>query len=106
MKKVLITGASGFIGRHCLPFLKRRGFEIYAISSKIQPDTAGIKWIHLDLLKLLSFKELMEQVAPTHLLHLAWNCEPGKCWNSVDNLSWLKKSVDLLEAFIQQGELE
>lgn len=103
MKKVLITGASGFIGRHCLPFLKERGFEICATSSKAQLDTTDIKWIHLDLLKSLSFKELMAQVAPTHLLHLAWNCEPRKCWNSVDNLNWLKKSTDLLEAFVQQG---
>ena len=34
MKKILVTGASGFIGRHTLPLLSQAGHEIHAISLK------------------------------------------------------------------------
>ena len=32
MKRVLITGARGFLGRHCLPLLLERGYEVHAVS--------------------------------------------------------------------------
>ena len=32
MKRVLVTGASGFIGRHALAPLAARGFEVIALS--------------------------------------------------------------------------
>ena len=32
MRRVLITGAAGFIGRHCLAPLLDRGFEVHALS--------------------------------------------------------------------------
>ncbi len=103
MKKVLITGADGFIGRHCIPFLKRRGFEIYALFFKEQRFfSKDAHWIDHNLLSG-SPKELLEQIKPTHLLHLAWNVTPGKFWNSLDNLAWVKSSIDLFEAFALRG---
>jgi nucleoside-diphosphate-sugar epimerase len=102
MKRVLITGATGFIGHHCLSFLEKRGFEIYAISSKAQPFVSAVHWQQFDLLTC-SPKELLAQIKPTHLLHLAWVVSPGKFWTSRDNLEWVKSSIDLLEAFALQG---
>ena len=34
MKKTLITGASGFIGRHALALLLQAGHEVHAVSFK------------------------------------------------------------------------
>jgi nucleoside-diphosphate-sugar epimerase len=34
MKKVVVTGATGFIGRNSLRLLKNRGFDVYGISLK------------------------------------------------------------------------
>ena len=34
MKRVLVTGASGFIGRHSLPHLAAHGFEVHAVRIK------------------------------------------------------------------------
>ncbi len=31
---VLLTGASGFIGHHCLEPLRARGYEVHAVSSR------------------------------------------------------------------------
>lgn len=103
MKRVLITGADGFIGRHCIPLLKHRGFEIYALFFKEQRFfSKDAHWIDHNLLNS-SPQNLLEQVNPTHLLHLAWNVTPGKFWNSLDNLAWVKSSIDLFEAFALQG---
>jgi nucleoside-diphosphate-sugar epimerase len=102
MKRVLVTGARGFIGRHCLPFLEKRGFEICAVSSKEHPSADSVRWIQFDLLAH-SPKELLAQIRPTHLLHLAWNVTPGQFWTSPENFKWVKSSIDLLEAFALQG---
>lgn len=103
MKKVLVTGASGFIGKHCLPLLQRRGYEIYALSSKERHFSDGIHWVKCDLLHSNYTKDVLAAINPTHLLHFAWVAVPGKLWNSMDNLLWLKSSIDLLEAFALQG---
>jgi nucleoside-diphosphate-sugar epimerase len=102
MKRVLVTGARGFIGRHCLPCLEKRNFEVYAISTEEQPSVSAVHWIQFDLL-IHSSKELLAQIKPTHLLHLAWNVTPGQFWTSRNNLEWVKSSIDLLEAFALQG---
>ena len=33
-KKILITGGSGFIGKHLINFLKKKNVEIFAIENK------------------------------------------------------------------------
>lgn len=98
MKKVLVTGASGFIGRHSLSALKKRGFDVVAVSSQSR-DNAG--WVQCDLLQ--SPARLIEHIAPTHLLHFAWEATPGQYWSSLKNLQWLKSSIDLLETFGKNG---
>jgi nucleoside-diphosphate-sugar epimerase len=105
MKKVLITGATGFIGRHCLPPLAARGYEIHAISSKdASPvDEGNLTWHRVDLLKREQVFEVMSAAQPTHLLHLAWYAVPGKYWTSTENFRWVQASLDLFEAFASVG---
>jgi uncharacterized protein YbjT (DUF2867 family) len=40
MKRVLLTGASGFIGKHCIAPLKARGYDVHAVSSRDVPTDA------------------------------------------------------------------
>ena len=104
MKKILITGASGFIGRHCLPLLLDKGYEIHAISSKIQPESRpGIIWHHVDLLDVSQINRLIATVRPAQILHLAWYAEPCQFWNAWENLRWVQSSLSLLEAFAREG---
>jgi nucleoside-diphosphate-sugar epimerase len=103
VKRVLITGATGFIGNHCLPLLKQRGYEVYATSSKArQTVSEGVNWVKCNLL-VDNIKELLASIKPTHLLHFAWITEPGLYWKSKDNLLWLKAGIDLMEAFALHG---
>lgn len=104
MTRVLLTGASGFIGRHCLRPLGALPFEVHAVSSRAQPAAAGVaEWHQADLLVPGAAARLIETVRPTHLLHLAWCATPGEFWTSPQNLSWVQVSIELLRAFADQG---
>lgn len=98
MRRVLVTGASGFIGRMAVRALRRRGFEVVGLTSRATPPAAGgVRWVVGDL--LTDAERIVAEVAPTHLLHLAWYAEPGKFWTSEENLRWVRASVALLQAF-------
>ena len=47
--RVLVTGASGFIGRHVLLPLVERGFEVHAVGNS-RKGTADVAWYAADLL--------------------------------------------------------
>ncbi len=105
MQKVLITGATGFIGRHCLSRLKTIAGEVHAIHRKMPdgPLAEGIFWHPTDLLQREMLIGLIREVCPTHLLHLGWNVDEGIYWNAPENLQWLKSGIDLFEAFYENG---
>ncbi|WP_017715484.1 NAD-dependent epimerase/dehydratase family protein [Kamptonema formosum] len=104
MKRVLLTGATGFIGRHCLPLLSARAGEVHAVSRKApQPNRQDINWHQADLLDSQQVSNLIAKVQPTHLLHFAWFAVPGKYWTALENFRWVQASLDLLQAFAQYG---
>ena len=105
MKKLLITGARGFIGRHCLQLLlERKDFEIHAVSRKERKkDWLDVHWHKADLLDSRQVPQLLAKVQPSHLLHFAWYAEPGKFWNSIENFRWVRASLSLLQAFSVYG---
>jgi len=43
----------------------------------------------------------MGAVAPTHLLHFAWDAEHGRFWTSAENLRWVEATLRLLRAFAE-----
>ncbi|MGH7307135.1 MAG: NAD-dependent epimerase/dehydratase family protein [Candidatus Rokuibacteriota bacterium] len=103
MKRVLLTGASGFIGSHVLPILAARGFEIHAVSRRAQPPVAGACWHRVDLLEPERAARLVAETRPSHLLHLAWHAGPGNYWTDPVNLRWVEASVGLLRTFRDRG---
>lgn len=104
MKKVLLTGASGFIGHHCIEPLVTRGFEVHAVSSRARTgESRAVTWHQADLLSLESGKTLISEVKPTHLLHLAWYVVPGKLISSPESFAWVTSSFELVRQFAEQG---
>jgi len=104
MKRVLITGANGFIGRHGLPLLAARGYEVHAVYLKgDKVNGAQAHWHQADLLDSSKVSQLILKVRPTHLLHLAWFATPGEFWNSPENLRWVQSSLGLLQDFAING---
>ncbi len=49
--RILVTGASGFVGRHVLPLLCERNFEIFALARSPVPEITDVNWIQLDLMQ-------------------------------------------------------
>jgi nucleoside-diphosphate-sugar epimerase len=104
MKKILLTGASGFIGRHCLPLLLERGYEVHALSLERLPEfERDVVWHDQNLLDTESTRCLVKDIRPGHCLHLAWYTEHGKYWTSSENLRWAAASISLLHSFHENG---
>ena len=101
-KRVLFTGAGGFIGRRAVPVLLERGYEVHAVD--IRPVELDGCHVHTaNLLDISDTKRLIETVQPTHLLHMAWYVEHGKFWTALDNTRWVEASLALLREFIVSG---
>lgn len=104
MKRVLLTGATGFIGRFCIDSLAERGFEVHAVSSRpAAAADARAEWHPCDLLAPGEAARIIEAVRPTHVLHLAWYAVPERFWTASENVDWVAASAALLRAFERAG---
>lgn len=83
MKKVLVTGASGFLGDHIIPVLLKMDYEVIA-TSKNENKAKKLKWI--DSVHYIQFDyndsepqdnlfELFQK--PDLMIHLAWQGLPN-----------------------------
>jgi nucleoside-diphosphate-sugar epimerase len=107
-KRVLVSGAGGFIGRWSVPALLRLGYEAHAVlsgnASRDVPEQLRGARIHFaDLYDDSRVDELLREVRPTHLLHFAWIATPGLYWNSAENFRWVSASERLLRSFRAHG---
>jgi UDP-glucose 4-epimerase len=77
MRRVLITGATGHIGKHLCRRLSREGAEIHAVSRQAQVDRRGeIRWWRADLRDTEATRGLLAAVRPDVVFHLA-GCVTG-----------------------------
>ena len=107
VNRVLVTGATGFIGCHTIRPLIDRGFEVHVVSGQSNPrwpDTVPKEQRHsADLLDPAKVEALIASVQPSHLLHLAWFVKPGELIGSTMNLDWTVASLGILRTFKKHG---
>lgn len=72
-RPVLVTGATGFVGRHLVRRLNREGAEVHALTrdTASRPDLSGTTWHQADLNDPFGLARLVRGIAPTAVFHLA-----------------------------------
>ena len=101
--KILLTGASGFLGRGVVDLLSCQGIDTIVAGRRLPHGILASNFLQVDLLGSVNFDELVKSSGATHLLHLAWYTEHGKYWTSPINLRWVDATVRLTEAFCLAG---
>jgi nucleoside-diphosphate-sugar epimerase len=102
MTRVLVTGASGYVGRQTLEPLARLGFEVHGVARRPLAEPT-CRWHALDLFDAAAVAAAIDAVRPSHLLHLAWTTEHGKFWSDPANETWRAATLELVERFIAAG---
>jgi nucleoside-diphosphate-sugar epimerase len=107
-KRVLVTGGTGFVGTETLPFLVEHGYEVHVLGRKAAwngaalPGANSLQFHQCDLLRQ-DCQNLLAEIRPSHLLHLAWYAEHGAFWHALENLDWVAASLRLVRAFAASG---
>ena len=104
MSRVLVTGATGFIGRHTLRPLLEAGHEVHAVARRPPSvDEPAVRWHVADLLDEAQSRAIVSAVGASHLLHLAWYVEHGRFWDAHENADWVAATVRLARLFAEAG---
>jgi nucleoside-diphosphate-sugar epimerase len=99
--RVLVTGASGFVGRQAVSALLATGAEVHAVSR--QPLPIDCAWHGVDLLDPDAAVGLVRQIRPDAVLHLAWCVGHGLFWTDPANTQWVAATLALARAAAKAG---
>lgn len=100
----LLTGGSGFVGGYLLPLLDNYVSTVSITHNhKKNLNAHKCTWYTVDLLKLDNFTQLISEIQPDYLIHLAWSLPHQSYWTSKANVTWLQQSMKLINAFLQAG---
>lgn len=102
--RLLITGATGFLGLPCVRHARGTGIEVHAVARESRTLASTTAFSHvLDLFDTERVLVKLAEIRPTHLLHLAWIATPGVYWTSPENERWRLASRNLLNIFVELG---
>lgn len=90
-RRVLLTGATGLIGRHTVAPLEAAGFTVVTASRAKGDDL------------LVDPEGVVARAGADHLVHLAWHDGAKDRWRAPANLDWVGASLRLLRAFAAAG---
>lgn len=106
-RRILLTGASGFVGSAVLKQLLEEGNEVVAISGSRAPDFRHdrLEWQRLDLLRTSGeqMAGLIRAAQVSHCLHAAWYTNHADYLTADVNRDWLSASLRLVDTFYAAG---
>ncbi len=101
--RILVTGATGFVGAAAARALLARGAEVHGTTASGRAGPPGMVAHRCDLLDDAAIAALIARLRPTHLLHAAWDVTHGAYWTAPANLDWLAAGARLLRRFLDAG---
>lgn len=103
-KRILVTGGNGFVGRYCIRALDQLGLKATSVGlGQFSGKTQLTTHISLDISVQNNLENLVKELKPTHVLHLAWHVAHGDYWNSLKNIEMMALSIRLINEFIKVG---
>ena len=105
--KILITGATGFVGRHLTKHLledkNATVFGTYLTEKKVEV-TGNSKFYKLDLNQEESVSSLIQEIKPELVFHLAASTSPNESFGnpSTTMINNISSQINLLEAIRKQ----
>src|SRR4051812_17339671 len=84
MKKILITGANGFLGQHLSLFLQEAGYHVIATSrgeSRL-PTKNNIEYFDTEITDKTAVARLLANCSPDVVIHNAAMSKPDECENN------------------------
>lgn len=101
---VIVSGATGFIGRHLVPLLHDRGYRVVALGRDAR-RAAALRWpsdIEFHEIDLVTQKCSYQPEAGANLIHLAWQGLPD--YRSLDHLELnFPASCRFIRAMVERG---
>lgn len=108
-ERVLVTGATGFVGRQVIGPLVDLGFEVHGVGRRMpsarssapstlteSPSPAPPMIFRVgDLFDEDAVARLVDEIRPTRVLHLAWFVEHGLFWEAAENDLWCAATLRL-----------
>ena len=107
--RVLITGASGFLGSHVARLLVQEGNEVFALVRResdlwrLRDVQDALHLVYGDVLDGEQMAAIVQQVRPELCLHLAWYAEPGVYLSSPLNIRYIGASLNLAMQLAEAG---
>jgi nucleoside-diphosphate-sugar epimerase len=108
--RVLLTGATGFIGAHVARSLVERGAEVHGLTlpgaprDRLADIESSIEMHEGDLADDSWARATILEIAPDAAMHLAWYAEPGSYLRAApENLKSLRAGMNVLAALAEGG---
>lgn len=102
---ILVTGASGLIGRNVVAALRDAGEEVHAVTRSLTQESRDgeVRWHKANLLDHRERVQVLDAAEPQTVIHCAWVTEHGAYWTSPENLDWIGATLSLAHEARERG---
>ena len=106
--KVLVTGATGFAGRHLCKLLEQSEENEVFGTTLFDDDViadSSVKVLKCDLLDRAAAKDVIDDIKPDQIFHLAALASVADAWNDIEKvlINNILAQLNLLQAVIELG---